>query len=86
MSGIDDTTSNANQDGIVLDPDDAPLGDTTVGDTAAADAEFDGQATAEPIDDESYPASQVQPESQGEDPVVAELGEDGEGDLSPEDI
>ena len=85
MSGIDDTTSDANQDGIVSDPDDAPLGDTTVGDTAA-DAEFDGLATAEPIDDESYPASQVQPESQGEDPVVAELGEDGEGDLSPEDI
>ena len=27
-----------------------------------------------------------QPETQGEDPVVAELGEDGEGDLAPEDL
>ncbi len=27
----------------------------------------------------------AQPESQGEDPLIAELGEDGNGDLAPED-
>ncbi len=32
------------------------------------------------------PGSTDQPETQGADPVVAELGEDGEGDLSPEDL
>ncbi len=44
-----------------------------------------------PADDDDIPASDVragldQPESQGEDPLVAELGEEGEGDLSPEDL
>ncbi|GLJ81037.1 hypothetical protein GCM10017586_27200 [Microbacterium imperiale] len=32
------------------------------------------------------PSSGLQPESQGDDPIVAELGEDGEGDLSDEDL
>ena len=32
------------------------------------------------------PDADLQPESQGEDPLVVELGEDGEGDLSPEDL
>ena len=32
------------------------------------------------------PDPELQPESQGEDPLVAELGEDGNGDLAPEDI
>ncbi len=27
----------------------------------------------------------AQPETQGEDPLLAELGEDGNGDLAPED-
>lgn len=27
----------------------------------------------------------AQPDSQGEDPLLAELGEDGQGELSPED-
>ncbi|MDI6943627.1 sugar ABC transporter ATPase [Microbacterium barkeri] len=44
-----------------------------------------------PADDDEIPAadlpvSDVQPETQDEDPVVAELGEDGEGDLAPEDL
>ncbi|MCM3695652.1 hypothetical protein [Microbacterium oleivorans] len=83
------TPETSDNDGIRLDPDDAPLGDTTVGDTAAADAEFEGV----PLDDapaedpeETYAASDIQPESQGEDPVIVEMGEDGEGDLSPEDL
>lgn len=38
-----------------------------------------GYATAEPsIEDE--------PDTQGEEPLVAELGEDGQGDLAPEDL
>ena len=32
------------------------------------------------------PDADLQPESQGEDPLVVELGENGEGDLSPEDL
>lgn len=44
-----------------------------------------------PSDDDEIPAadlpgSAVQPESQGLDPVVAELGEDGEGDISDVDL
>lgn len=31
------------------------------------------------------PASDLQPETQGEDPVDADLGESGQGDLAPED-
>lgn len=31
-------------------------------------------------------ADPAQPESQGEEPLVAELGEDGEGDLGPSDL
>lgn len=41
---------------------------------------------AEEIPAEDLQGSQSQPESQGEDPVIAELGEEGEGDLSPEDV
>lgn len=76
-------------DGIRFDPDDAPLGDTTVGNTAAADAEFedvplDDDPAAEP--EEPYAPSNIQPESQGQDPVIVEMGEEGEGDLSPGDL
>jgi hypothetical protein len=95
MSGFDDVTSTdgsetavgADQDAITISPDDAPLGDTTVGDTAAADAEFEGRPVVDAAGEEqTYVDPDVQPESQGDDPVVAELGEEGEGDLSPEDI
>lgn len=34
---------------------------------------------------EDLPASETQPETQGADPVIADLGEEGEGDLAPED-
>ncbi len=97
-------------DGIRIDPNDAPTGDTTVGDTAAADAEFEGRPISDATTggdsatsadagfgdsapegfssdtEETYAATDIQPESQGQDPVVAELGEEGEGDLSPEDL
>lgn len=32
------------------------------------------------------PAPTDQPETQGVDPIAADLGEDGQGDLSPEDL
>ena len=44
-----------------------------------------------PSDDDEIPAtdlpsSGLQPETQEGDPVIAEIGEDGEGDLSPNDL
>ena len=44
-----------------------------------------------PSDEDQIPATDlpgggIQPESQGEDPLIADLGEEGEGDLSPEDL
>lgn len=82
------TPEQTGDDGIRLDPNDAPTEDTTVGDTAAADAEFEGRPLDTPADEpeETYAATDIQPESQGEDPVVVELGEEGEGDLSPIDV
>ncbi|MFK0402860.1 sugar ABC transporter ATPase [Microbacterium sp. NPDC090225] len=42
------------------------------------------------VDDEipatDLPSSGLQPETQEGDPVIAEIGEDGEGDLSPNDL
>ncbi|MDZ8171674.1 hypothetical protein [Microbacterium xanthum] len=40
----------------------------------------------EQIPTDDLPDDLPQPETQGEDPVVAELGEEGEGDLSPGDL
>ncbi|SJN36298.1 hypothetical protein FM104_09170 [Microbacterium esteraromaticum] len=63
-----------------VDPDDL--------DPATASA---GDSTPVPVDDDEIPAADLppadaQPETEGHTPVVAELGEDGEGDLAPEDI
>lgn len=46
------------------------------------EAPFDSDEIPSP----DLPGSTDQPETQGADPVVAELGEDGEGDLAPEDL
>lgn len=35
---------------------------------------------------EDLPNSTPQPESQGEDPVLADVGEEGQGDLGPGDV
>ena len=35
---------------------------------------------------EDLPGRAVQPETQGVEPTLAELGEDGQGDLAPEDL
>lgn len=34
---------------------------------------------------QDLPPEEAQPESQGEDPVTAALGDEGQGDLAPED-
>jgi len=46
--------------------------------------ELPGLAPAEPTNG-SFPTDTQQPETQGDDPLEAELGEDGQGDLAPED-
>ncbi|KZE91325.1 hypothetical protein [Microbacterium sp. TNHR37B] len=47
----------------------------------------DDQAeVTEEIPQEDLPPSTAQPESQGTDPLIADIGEDGEGDLSPDDL
>lgn len=35
---------------------------------------------------DDLPGTAAQPESQGEDPVLADLGEDGQGDVGPGDL
>jgi|UPI0003A2B322 hypothetical protein len=59
--------------------------------TTAADSSdrfpHDDQAEAtEEIPQTDLPSSTAQPESQGEDPLIADIGEEGEGDLGPEDL
>lgn len=57
------------------------------------DIQPDGERPAEPASDQQNPAAQpgaaqaseVQPETQGDDPLSADLGEEGQGDLAPED-
>ena len=58
-----------------------------------AQAEWDGVSALdrERGDEDDVPAAdqppeELQPETQGESPIEAELGEDGQGDLAPEDL
>lgn len=37
----------------------------------------------EDFSDGTFPSEDEQPETQGEDPLDAEIGEDGQGDLDP---
>ena len=80
-----------------LDPAQAEWDRTTALDEGASLDDLDPATTtgadpAEiPADDDQIPASDlpgsgVQPDTQGDDPLEAELGEDGQGDLSPEDL
>jgi len=39
---------------------------------------------SEDLSDLTFPTDTDQPETQGEDPLEAELGEEGQGDLAPE--
>lgn len=68
--------------------------------TAALDAGADpdevatatgGDPAEIPADDDQVPADDLpgfaeEPDTQGSSPVAAELGEDGQGDLGPEDL
>jgi len=62
---------------------------------AGADLDVETRTGADPAelpaDDDDIPATDLpagaaQPETQGEDPLVADLGADGEGDVAPEDL
>ena len=59
-------------------------------DLAAATATGDDPAQIPAADDDvpaaDLPGEALQPETQGESPEVAELGEEGQGDLAPEDL
>jgi hypothetical protein len=79
-----------------LDPAQAEWDRTTSLDEGRAD-EFDGPtATGDdpahiPTEEDQIPAEDlprrsVQPETQGVEPTLAELGEEGQGDLAPEDL
>lgn len=60
--------------------------DPEVGPTATGD---DPAHIPDPLDEvpaEDLVTDAGQPESQGADPVTADLGEDGEGDLGPNDV
>lgn len=59
-------------------------------DLSAATATGDDPAQI-PADDDEIPAADLpreslQPETQGESPEAAELGDEGQGDLAPEDL
>ncbi|MBT2484111.1 MULTISPECIES: hypothetical protein [unclassified Microbacterium] len=46
---------------------------------------LDGTFRAGTFPTDTYAEDALQPETQGDEPLEAELGEDGEGDLAPED-
>jgi hypothetical protein len=80
-----------------LDPAQAEWDRTTALDEGATEDDLDGTtATGDdpsqiPADDDQVPSTDrpgasLQPETQDLDPVVAELGEEGQGDLAPEDL
>lgn len=54
--------------------------------TATGDDPAHLEAPDDEIPAEDLAAGWQQPESQGDDPVIADLGEDGQGDLAPEDL
>ena len=45
----------------------------------------EARAAEQDSSDGVFPADVAQPETQGDDPLEAELGDDGQGDLAPED-
>ncbi|WJL96514.1 hypothetical protein QSU92_04850 [Microbacterium sp. ET2] len=94
MSDVSETTPDRDdQTGPEVVGETSPgVADTTIGgEDDLAQLEFEGRlpdadtvAAAGP--EEAYPDEVLQPETQGEDPVAAELGEEGQGDLAPEDL
>lgn len=67
-----------------LDEGDSEADVTAARRTGADPAELPSDADEIPGDD--LPSAAEQPETQGVDPVAAELGDEGQGDLSPEDV
>lgn len=67
------------RDGFHIEPEDLDATETVVDEDveAAEDEELEELGYGIPDD--------AQPESQGADPFLSEIGEDGQGDLSPED-
>lgn len=47
--------------------------------------EMPGVPRTEDLTDGTFPTDTEQPETQGDEPLEAEIGEDGQGDLAPED-
>jgi hypothetical protein len=62
------------------DPDDLDPATRTGADPAEIRDDGDDVPASDLPDDEA------QPDTQGEDPITAELGDDGQGDLAPEDV
>lgn len=92
---LDDDTSI--EPDPTIDPAQAEWDRTTALDEGADPEDLDpvtltGADPAElPHEDDQIPAydlptDAMQPETQGEDPIEAELGDDGQGDLAPEDL
>ena len=85
---LDGATQSADEE--VSEPDDRFDGGVGDGEGTAAEADErfgdPGPGAAAAGGGQMGSASGLQPETQGEDPVIAELGEDGEGDLAPEDV
>lgn len=92
----DDAEATA-PDGAVEDPAQAEWERTEAVEEGATQEELDGTTATGRDPDEFAAADDVipgddphgdepQPESQGEEILLAEVGDDGEGDLSPEDV
>ncbi|WP_248242604.1 hypothetical protein [Microbacterium kunmingense] len=94
MSGFSETTPDRDDaPGLEVVGETSPgVADTTVGgEDDLAQLEFEGRlpdadTVAAGAPEEAYPDEVLQPETQGEDPVAAELGDEGQGDLAPEDL
>ncbi|GEM_PF-774883 len=54
--------------------------------TRAGDGSMETDTGGDDIPAADLPSEERQPETQGDDPVAAALGEDGQGDLAPEDL
>jgi hypothetical protein len=79
-SGDTDEATIPSSDTEPRDPDEIGTPDPLPEEDVEAEEQEELEAEGYGIPDEA------QPETQGEDPFVAELGEEGNGDLAPEDL
>lgn len=54
--------------------------------TATGDDPAEVPVDADEIPRDDLPTAEAQPDTQGDDPVTAALGEEGQGDIAPEDL